>query len=90
MLSLILSLFLALIFTIIAHSENLPEAASGLTTIVLKSNYLGTVHGGVIECVATPVHNGRTIQVWDATVSGKEIGKTIAIFRCRQMVLYPK
>jgi 1,4-dihydroxy-2-naphthoyl-CoA hydrolase len=69
---------------------NLPEGASGFTTIELKSNHLGTVCDGVIECIATPVHKGRTTQVWDATVSSKETGKTIAIFRCTQMVLYPK
>jgi 1,4-dihydroxy-2-naphthoyl-CoA hydrolase len=69
---------------------NLPEGASGFTTIELKSNHLGTVCDGVIECIATPVHKGRTTQVWDATVSSKETGKTIAIFRCTKMVLYPK
>lgn len=69
---------------------NLPEGASDFTTIELKSNHLGTVRDGVIECVAIPVHKGRTTQVWDATVSSKETGRKIAIFRCTQMVLYPK
>ena len=69
---------------------NLPEGASGFTTIELKSNHLGTVSDGVIECVATPVHKGRTTQVWDATVLSKDTGKTIALFRCTQMILYPK
>ena len=39
---------------------------------------------------ATPVHLGRTTQVWDAVVTHKETGKTIALFRCTQMILYPK
>ena len=66
----------------------LPAGASGFTTIELKSNHLGTAIDGVIECVATPVHLGRTTQVWDATVTHRASGKTIALFRCTQMVLY--
>jgi uncharacterized protein (TIGR00369 family) len=66
----------------------LPDGASGFTTIELKSNHLGTARDGTIECSATPVHAGRTTQVWDATVT--HAGKKIALFRCTQLVLYPK
>lgn len=69
---------------------NLPEGATGFTTVELKSNHLGTALDGTIECVATAVHLGRTTQVWDAVVSHRESGKTIALFRCTQMVLYGK
>ena len=69
---------------------NLPAGATGFTTIELKSNHLGTALDGTIECVAKPVHLGKTTQVWDAVVSHRESGKTIALFRCTQMVLYPK
>lgn len=69
---------------------NLPEGASGFTTIELKSNHLGTARDGTIECVAKLAHKGRTTQVWDATVSSRETGKTIALFRCTQMILYPR
>jgi uncharacterized protein (TIGR00369 family) len=69
---------------------NLPEGASGFTTIELKSNHLGTARDGVIDCVATPAHAGRTTQVWDATVRHRGSGKTIALFRCTQMVLYAR
>ena len=67
---------------------NLPEGAEGFTTIELKSNFLGTAREGVIGCEARLVHGGRSTQVWDATVTGA--GKTIALFRCTQMVLYPR
>lgn len=67
----------------------LPAGASGFTTIELKSNHLGTARSGTIECEATPVHKGRTTQVWDATVRDRASGKTIALFRCTQMILYP-
>lgn len=69
---------------------NLPEGASGFTTVELKSNHLGTAKEGTIECVATAAHLGKTTQVWDATVTHRESGKTIALFRCTQMVLYPR
>jgi 1,4-dihydroxy-2-naphthoyl-CoA hydrolase len=68
---------------------NLPDGAEGFTTIELKSNHLGTALEGAIECRATPVHRGRTTQVWDATVTTPD-GKTIALFRCTQMILWPR
>ena len=69
---------------------NLPEGATGFTTIELKSNHLGTAREGTIECIAKAVHLGKTTQVWDAVVTHRESGKTIALFRCTQMVLYGK
>ena len=69
---------------------HLPEGATNFTTIELKSNFLGTAKTGTIACVARPAHLGRNTQVWDATVTHKDTGKTIALFRCTQMVLWPK
>lgn len=68
----------------------LPEGASGFTTIELKANFLGTVREGAIACRATPVHLGRTTQVWDAEVRIEVSGKRLALFRCTQMVLWRK
>jgi hypothetical protein len=36
------------------------------------------------------VHGGRTTQVWDATVAAEATGKTLALFRCTQAVLWPR
>ena len=69
---------------------NMPEGATGFTTIELKSNHLGTARDGTLDCIARAVHRGRTTQVWDATVSHRESGRPIALFRCTQMVLMPK
>jgi 1,4-dihydroxy-2-naphthoyl-CoA hydrolase len=69
---------------------DLPEGAQNFTTLELKSNFLGTAREGSIACVATKVHSGRTTQVWDATVTDKASGKTIALFRCTQLILYPR
>ena len=69
---------------------NLPEGAENFTTIELKSNFVGTKRGGAITCEANLVHGGRTTQVWDATVADEAGGKPIALFRCTQMILYPR
>lgn len=70
--------------------NSLPEGAVGFTTVELKSNHLGTAREGTVACVAKAVHLGRTTQVWDAVVTNKDTGKTMALFRCTQMVLYGK
>jgi 1,4-dihydroxy-2-naphthoyl-CoA hydrolase len=69
---------------------HLPAGADNFTTVELKSNFLGTVRAGTIACVATPVHLGNATQVWDALVSDRATGKKIALFRCTQMVLWPR
>jgi len=66
----------------------LPEGCAGFTTVELKSNFLSTVKEGGVKCVAKPIHSGRTTQVWDAEVSCEETGKTLAHFRCTQMILW--
>jgi uncharacterized protein (TIGR00369 family) len=68
----------------------MPEGGTGFTTIELKSNFLGTALDGAIACDAHLVHGGRTTQVWDAEVTHEGTGRTIALFRCTQMVLYPR
>lgn len=74
-------------YATIAH---LPEGAQSFTTIELKSNHLGTVKEGSIACQATAQHLGRNTQVWDAVVTDEANGKKIALFRCTQMILWPK
>jgi uncharacterized protein (TIGR00369 family) len=69
---------------------SLPAGATGFTTIELKSNFMGTATvGDLITCSARMVHGGRTTQVWDAEVADGS-GRTLALFRCTQLVLYPK
>lgn len=69
---------------------SLPDGASGFTTIELKSNFLGTLLEGAVACEARLVHGGRTTQVWDAAVRDEAGGRTLALFRCTQMILYPR
>jgi uncharacterized protein (TIGR00369 family) len=68
----------------------LPEGATGFTTIELKSNFLSTVRQGALTCDARLAHGGRTTQVWDATVQAEATGRTLALFRCTQAVLWPR
>ena len=69
---------------------DLPDGADNFTTIELKSNFLGTARQGTVHCTATRVHSGRTTQVWDAEVTDETSGKMIALFRCTQLILYPR
>lgn len=69
---------------------SLPEGSTGFTTVELKTNFLGTALDGSIACTAQLVHGGRTTQVWDAEVVHETSGKRIAMFRCTQLLLYPK
>ncbi len=69
---------------------HLPAKASGFTTLELKTNFLGTALEGVVECEATAVHLGSTTQLWDATCRRAGEDKPIALFRCTQLILYPR
>ena len=66
---------------------SLPDGATGFTTAELKANFIGTALEGGIGCEARLVHGGRTTKVWDAEVKSEASGKTIALFRCTQVVL---
>jgi uncharacterized protein (TIGR00369 family) len=73
-----------------ATTAYLPQGASNFTTVELKTNYLGTAREGAIVCTATPVHMGRSTHVWDATVSTEGENRRIALFRCTQLILWPR
>lgn len=69
---------------------SMPHGAVSFTTVELKTNFLGSARAGeTITAVATPAHRGRTTQVWDSTVSNGSTGRTVALFRCTQLILYP-
>jgi 1,4-dihydroxy-2-naphthoyl-CoA hydrolase len=70
--------------------SHLPANAQNFTTVELKANFLGTAQEGTLHGEARAVHLGRTTQVWDATVTHGEERRKLALFRCTQLVLYPK
>jgi acyl-coenzyme A thioesterase PaaI-like protein len=52
-------------------------------------NFLGTAKQGTIACVASPVHLGRSTQVWDATVTHIETGQDARrVSDVTQLILY--
>lgn len=67
---------------------SLPDGAVNFATVEAKTNFLGTALEGEIECEARMVHGGRATQVWDAEVRAGD--RTLAMFRCTQLILYPR
>lgn len=67
-----------------------PEGATGFTTVEVKCNFLGTAREGQVRCLASLVHGGRTTQVWDAELVNADSGRRMALFRCTQLILYPR
>ena len=69
---------------------HLPGDAENFTTVELKSNFLNTAREGMIYGEARAVHLGRSTQVWDAVVTHGPERRKLALFRCTQLVLYPR
>jgi uncharacterized protein (TIGR00369 family) len=66
---------------------NLPEGAKGTTTIESKTNFLGAARvGQIVTAECTPIHRGRTTQVWQTRLTG-EGGRLVALVTQTQMVL---
>lgn len=69
---------------------NIPEDHS-FTTVELKTNFMSSAReGDRVVGVAEPAHLGGRTHVWDVTVTNETTGKTMALFRCTQMVLQPR
>jgi len=66
---------------------NLPEGASGTTTVESKTNFLGAApQGDIVTAVAIPVSIGRRLSVWQTNISRSD-GKAVALVMQTQMVL---
>ena len=65
---------------------NLPKGA-GTTTIESKTNFIsGAPLGSKVTGESTPLHRGRTTQVWQTRITS-EAGKLVAIVTQTQMVI---
>lgn len=74
----------------IGCGNNIPPGRS-FTTLELKSNFLSSARVGErVSCRCVPAHLGRQTHVWDAVVTNEASGRTMALFRCTQMVLSPR
>lgn len=60
--------------------QNLPDDASGTTTIESKTNFLRAVRDGYAEAVSRPLHAGRTVVVIETDVTdaaGRPVAKVL-------------
>ncbi len=67
--------------------NHIPKGHS-FTTIELKTNFLSSAREGErVVGVATSSHLGRQTHVWDVEVTNETTDRTMALFRCTQMIL---
>ena len=72
-------------------SRNWPQNAVSFTTVESKANFLSSAREDeMVIGLATPLHVGATTQVWDATVTNESTGRTMAAYRCTQLILYQR
>jgi uncharacterized protein (TIGR00369 family) len=68
---------------------NMPQG-HGTATIESKTNFIGgAAEGSVVTGECTPVHKGRTTQVWQTRVTNAE-GKLVALVTQTQFVMPPR
>jgi len=72
-------------------SRHWPNHAAGFTTVEAKANFLSSAsEDDEVAGTATPVHLGSTTQVWDAHVRNVTTDRDMAVYRCTQLILYPR
>jgi uncharacterized protein (TIGR00369 family) len=66
-----------------------PEGATSFTTVDCSANFISSAREGErVVATASPLHTGRTTQVWDARVFNEATGRMMASYRCTQLMLY--
>ncbi len=68
-------------------SLNLPEAATGTSTIESKTNFLGAVRDGRVEATSRPLHVGSTTIVVETEVRRTSDDRLVAKVTQTQVVL---
>lgn len=67
---------------------NLPEGATGTSTIESKTNFLGAVTAGSVMAMASPLHLGRSTIVVETSLEASD-GRLVAKVTQTQAVLTP-
>ena len=68
---------------------NMPQG-HGTATIESKTNFIGgAAEGSVVTGESTPVHKGKTTQVWQTRITNAE-GKLVALVTQTQIVMLPR
>ncbi len=66
-----------------------PEGARSFTTVDCSTNFISSAQEGhLVLATASPLHTGRTTQVWDAKVTNETTERLMASYRCTQLILY--
>jgi uncharacterized protein (TIGR00369 family) len=60
---------------------NIDTAKQHMVGIEINANHVRGKRDGIVTATATPVHVGRSTQVWSIVVADEE-GKTVCISRC--------
>lgn len=69
---------------------SLPEGAIGTTTTESKTNMISSPPVGMtVIATATPVHKGRTSQVWQTRIE-REDGKLVSLTTQTQLNMWPR
>jgi uncharacterized protein (TIGR00369 family) len=70
-------------------SRHWPDGARTFTTLNCSSQFLSSAQEGEeVTATASPLHLGRSTQVWDATVTNDSTERLMASYRCTQLILY--
>ncbi|MBL0141118.1 MAG: hotdog fold thioesterase [Betaproteobacteria bacterium] len=65
---------------------NIDQATQIVMGIEINANHLRAKRDGVVTATATPVHVGRSTQVWDVRIED-EAGKSVCVSRCTLAVV---
>jgi uncharacterized protein (TIGR00369 family) len=78
----------ALAETVASIGAFLSVAEQGMTAVGLEinANHLRGVRDGIVTATATPIHKGRTTQVWNIEIKTEE-GKMVCISRCTLAII---
>ena len=68
---------------------NLPDGATGTSTIESKTNFLGAVRGGAVHAVCRPLHIGSTTIVVETEIRDDD-GRLVMKTTQTQIVLKPR
>ena len=66
--------------------RNVDRATEAAVGLEINANHLRAKRDGIVRCVATPIHRGRSTQVWTATITDEQ-DRPICTGRCTLAVV---
>jgi uncharacterized protein (TIGR00369 family) len=65
---------------------NIDPKSQGIVGLEINANHIKGKKSGIVTAVGTPLHIGKTTQVWETRISD-EVGELICISRCTIAVI---